>query len=779
MIGRTLSHYRILERLGSGGMGVVYKAEDTRLGRFVALKFLSEELLEEPTALERFRREARSASALNHPNICTIYEIDEADGAPFLAMELLEGMTLKERLEQGPLAGEQLIDVAIEFADALATAHGARIIHRDLKPANLFLTRAGHLKILDFGLAKVTADHRDDGSRMATAARDLTASDTTLGTLSYMSPEQARGDDLDVRTDLFSFGAVLYEMATGTRAFSGSTAAMISDAILHDDVPPMGGRNPGLEPIVAKALQKDRELRYQSAADIRADLKRLKHDSAPTTRTLPVAPRRNRVAWITGSVAVAAILAGVLLWRTRSTPSPGASKQTTIAVLPFANLGANKDRDYLRLAVPDELVTILSHSPSLAVRPFAITRKYTDDVDPQQTGRRLKVAEVVAGDYRESGGRIALNVEAIDVEKNDVVWRESLEVPAEDLIALRNELAHRVRTGLLPRLHVAAEPIEASRPKNDEAYALFLRATAMPNDPEPNRQAIPLLERAVQLDPAYAPAWSLLAERYYFDFQYGHGGNAQRDKSKSASERAIALDPDLAAARRGLIVLQTESGDLQAAYLQARDLLRRRPDSGEAHFTMSYVFRYAGLLDDSERECESAYSIDPTYTTFRSCAFTFMYANNDARAQEFLNIDRNSEWSRRGRATLLTRRGRLAEAVQNAPSAARFDLVRAVIAHKPPAEIDLLVAAIKQNSVAITDGEPAYGSAEVFAVLGRPHDALEMLQLAVERNFCSYPALDLSPAFDSIRSTPEFQQIRRSAMQCHQRFLDWRSKNAS
>ena len=777
MIGRTISHYRVVERLGSGGMGVVYKAEDTRLGRFVALKFLSEELLKDANALERFRREARSASALNHPNICTIYEVDEVDGAPFLAMELLEGLTLKERLEQGPLAGEQLIEVAIEFADALAAAHSARIIHRDLKPANLFLTRLGHLKILDFGLAKLTTDPRADSSRMATAARDLTASDTTLGTVSYMSPEQARGEELDARTDLFSFGAVLYEMATGTRPFQGSTTAMIYDAILHRDPPPLGGNHPGLEPIVTKALQKDRELRYQSAADIRADLKRLKHDSAPTVRTAPAVARRStRLLGIALGIAIVAVL-GVVVWRTR-TPARTSSKQTTIAVLPFANLGGNKDRDYLGLAVPDELITILSHSRSLAVRPFAMTRKYTSDVDPQQTGHALNVADVITGDYRESGGRISLSVEAIDVEKNDVVWRESLEVPAEDLIALRNELAKRVRAGLLPQLNVAADTMDASGPKNDEAYALFLRATAMSNDPEPNQQAIPLLERAVQLDPAYAPAWALLGQRYYFSFQYGHGGSAVRDKSKMASERSIALDPELATARRSLIVLQTESGDLPDAYLQARDLLRRWPDNGEAHFTMSYVFRYAGLLDESERECDKAYSIDPTNVTFRSCAFTFMYAGKDAHAQEFLNIDRNSDWSRRSRASMLVRRGRFAEAVQYAPAVARFDLVRAVLTHKPPGEIDTLVTAIKQNSFTVSDGEPSYGAAEVFAALGRHRDALEMLQLAVERNFCSYPALDLSPAFASMRSTPEFLQIRQSAMQCQQRFLDWRAKNA-
>ncbi|HEY8181700.1 MAG TPA: serine/threonine-protein kinase, partial [Thermoanaerobaculia bacterium] len=402
MIGRTISHYRILEALGAGGMGVVYKAEDTRLGRLVALKMLSDALSKDRNALERFQREARAASALNHPNICTIYEVDEVDGQPFLVMELLEGKTLREceRVDK-----EKLIDVAIEFADALATAHEAHIVHRDLKPANLFLTRLGHLKILDFGLAKQVTDDS------ATAIRDLTAADTTVGTAAYMSPEQARGEVVDARTDLFSFGAVLYELATGERAFPGPTTAAISDAILHRDPPPIPGE---LAPIVTKALQKDRELRYQSAADIRADLRRLKHDSGVAAAARP----RRRALWFAAAAAVMLIVAALVVWRLRTSPLPATSKQTTIAVLPFANLGGNRERDYLTLALPDELITILSHSRSLAVRPFAKTRKLTGDVDPQQTGKSLSVDNVITGHFRDSGGRIAVTLEAINVDRN-------------------------------------------------------------------------------------------------------------------------------------------------------------------------------------------------------------------------------------------------------------------------------------------------------------------------------------------------------------------------
>ena len=780
MIGRTLSHYNVLERLGAGGMGVVYMAEDTRLRRRVALKLLSDTLLKDRTAIERFQREARAASALNHPNICTIYEIDEVDGTPFLVMELLEGETLRERLERASLPNEQLIDLAIEFADALAAAHEAHIIHRDLKPANLFVTKLGHLKILDFGLAKVLQEQNDDSSRAATAARDLTASDTTVGTVAYLSPEQAKGEPLDARTDLFSFGAVLYEMATRHRAFEGTTTATIYDAILHSEPPAVGG---ALESVIRKALQKDRELRYQSAADIRADLKRLKHDSqdAPTVALGTATTRRNRfAAWVL-AVAIIAILGAVLLWRTRGTASRSDSKQLSVAVLPFANLGGSREHDYLRLAVPDELITILSHNSSLAVRPFAMTRKYTGDVDPQQTGHALRVAQVITGDYREDKGRLGLTVEAVDVENNNVVWRDSLDVPSEDLIAMRNELSNRVRSGLLPRLNITTAAQDPSRPHSDEAYALFLRATATPFDPIPNKDALGFLERAVQLDPTYAPAWSSLGLRSYYDFQYADGGPPALARAKASHVRALEIDPDLVASGRGLTVLQTESGDLQGAYRQAKDLVRRRPRSSESRFALSYALRYAGLGDESARECETARSFDPTNRGLRSCALVFLNLGDYDRADQYIALDGSSAWANNVRVQSLVRRGRLEEALRLADATQpppRWDILRAVLGHAAQAEITRAATGVRNHAVDTADGESAYYDAETLATVGRRAEALELLRFAVSRNYCAFPALDVDPGFRSLRGTAEFEAIRRGAIACRQRFLDWRSQNA-
>jgi serine/threonine protein kinase len=767
MIGRTISHYRIVERLGEGGMGVVYKAEDTRLGRLVALKMISEKP-RDPIAIERLKREARAASSLNHPNICTIHEIDEVDGQPFFVMELLEGRTLRDA---GPLEQNKLLDLAIEFADALAAAHSAHIVHRDLKPANLFVTNLGHLKVLDFGLAKLVAE-RDDASEAATAMRELTASNTTLGTIAYMSPEQARGEPLDARSDLFSFGAVLYELATGTKAFSGTTTATIFDSILHKQPAPPG-QQPALAPIIMKALEKDRELRYQSAADIRADLKRLKHDSGAA----PPAQSRSQMPWFVAA-AVVVVLAAIAIWQFRPTPKTAISRQTTVAVLPFANIGGSHDRDYLKLALPDELITILSHSRSLAVRPFAMTRKFTGDVDPQQVGKVLSVSNVITGDYRSDGGRLGLTIEAINVDSNSVLWRDSIEVKSEDLVAMRNELSSRVRSGLFPRLKISSNTHEPDRPQNDEAYGLFLRASAMSSDAAPNKQAIAMLEQAVRLDPAYAPAWSLLAHRYYLDGSYSDGGMAAIERAEAGHRKALALDPDLLLSRRGLIVHLTEKGELPAAYVQARDFLARRPDSGDAHFTASYVLRYAGLLNESVRECETARSLDPTNQGLRSCAVSYLMQNDFSRARQFEQFDAGSDWSHSIEMNLLLRDGKLDQAERSVRNSDRPSWRLFLLARKnaPKEEIERELARLRV--IGFLDGEPQYFAADIAAAAGLDQAALEMLRTAVSRHYCSYPAMDVDPVFARLRGNPEFQRIRQSAIQCQQSFVRWRARNA-
>jgi len=728
LLGQTISHYRIVRQLGAGGMGVVYEAEDTRLGRSVAVKFLSSELAKDAPMLERFEREARAASSLNHPGICTVHAIEQSDGQSFIVMELVDGESLSMRLAGHPMEIGQLLDLSIQMADALESAHAKGIVHRDLKPMNMMVTSRGQLKILDFGLAKFEgpgAASAQTTSPTAPPRSDLTAAGTVFGTVHYMSPEQARGLATDTRTDLFSLGAILYQMASGDRPFEGDTQAVIFDAILNRDPRPLAEANPAmpeaLGPILEKALEKDRSLRYQTATELKTDLLRL---------------RRKLEGHRSGPAA------------TSDSKPPAKRAARSIAVLYFENLSGVKEDEYLRDGITEDILTDLSKITGLSVFPRTTMLAFRDQkTTAADASRQLRADYALEGSLRRAGNRLRISAQLVDAATGFPVWSERYDRQMSDIFEVQDEIAHKIAEALRIKLTPQEQAELAAKPTDSlQAYDLYLRGRsyARRRTTRDMEFALQMFENAVTLDPNFALAWAAIANGCAHAQYWSGPGGTYMERAQSASLRAVALAPDIPEVliSQGWI-LYAGSRYEDAVRLTRAAISRKRDCEGAYYLLLRSLFaggKHAEVAALKEEAIEAAGTDYNVYIPIMNALGAL--GKTDAARDVRLRLTQTLE-----------------NHLREVPEDARARILLGGM-YSQEHRID---DAIRETNLAMTlrpnEATVLYNAACTFANLERRAEAIEALRKAWEAGYRDAEWTRRDPDLAGLHDDPEFERL--------------------